>query len=43
MPVNFTTKRQVTFTKHVLDALGVVTGDRPKLQESPDCYTLKPR
>ena len=36
-------KRQVTFPKHVLDALGVGPGDRLEIQEGPEGYTLKSR
>ena len=43
MLVKITSKRQVTFPKHVLDALGVGPGDRLELQESPEGYTVKPR
>ena len=41
--VKITSKRQVTFPKHVLDALGVGPGDRLELLEGPEGYTLKPR
>ena len=43
MLVKITSKRQVTFPKHVLDAMGVGPGDRLELHEGPDGYTLKPR
>ena len=43
MIVKITSKRQVTFPKHVLDAMGVGPGDRLELQEGPEGYTLKPR
>ncbi len=43
MLVKITSKRQVTFPKHVLDALGVGPGDRLELLEGPEGYTLKPR
>ena len=43
MLVKITSKRQVTFPKHVLDELGVGPGDRLELQEGPDGYILKPR
>ena len=43
MIVKITSKRQVTFPKHVLDAMGVGPGDRLELQEGPDGYTLRPR
>ncbi|MCY3784473.1 MAG: AbrB/MazE/SpoVT family DNA-binding domain-containing protein [Chloroflexi bacterium] len=43
MLVKITSKRQVTFPKHVLDELGVGPGDRLELREGPDGYILKPR
>ena len=43
MLVKITSKRQVTFPKYVLDALGVGPGDRLELLEGPEGYTLKPR
>ena len=43
MLVKITSKRQVTFPKHVLEALGVGPGDHIELQEGPDGYTLKPK
>ena len=43
MLVTITSKRQVTFPKHVLDALGVGPGDRLELQEGPDGFLLKPK
>ena len=43
MIVTITSKRQVTFPKHVLDALGVGPGDRLELQEGPDGFLLKPK
>ena len=43
MLVKITSKRQVTFPKHVLDALGVGPGDRLELSESPVGYILKPK
>ena len=43
MLVKITSKRQVTFPKHVLDALGVGPGDRLELLEGPEGYTQKPR
>ncbi len=36
MIVKVTAKRQVTFPKHVLDAMGVGPGDRLELLEGPD-------
>ena len=41
--MNITSKRQVTFPAHVLDAMGVGPGDRLEIVESPDGYLLKPR
>lgn len=43
MLVKITSKRQVTFPKHVLDALGVGPGDHLELLEGSDGYTLRPR
>ena len=43
MLVKITSKRQVTFPKHVLDALGVGPGDRLEILDGPEGYTLKPR
>jgi AbrB family looped-hinge helix DNA binding protein len=43
MYVKITTKRQVTFPAHVLDALGVGPGDRLELQESPEGFLLRPQ
>ena len=43
MIVKITSKRQVTFPAHVLDAMGVGPGDRLEIVESPDGYLLKPR
>ena len=43
MIVKITSKRQVTFPAHVLDAMGVGPGDRLELVESPEGYLLKPR
>ena len=43
MIVKVTSKRQVTFPKHVLDALGVGPGDQLVLEEGPDGFTLRPR
>ncbi len=42
MIVKITSKRQVTFPAHVLDAMGVGPGDRLEIVESPDGYLLKP-
>jgi AbrB family looped-hinge helix DNA binding protein len=41
MLVTITSKRQVTFPAHVLDALGVKPGDRLELRPSPDGFVLK--
>ena len=43
MVVKITSKRQVTFPKRVLDALGVGPGDQLELEESPDGFILRPR
>jgi len=43
MLVKVTAKRQVTFPKHVLDALGVGPGDQLELLESLDGFILRPR
>ena len=43
MIVKITSKRQVTFPAHVLDAMGVGPGDRLEILESPEGYLLKPR
>ena len=43
MIVKITSKRQVTFPAHVLDAMGVGPGDSLEIVESPDGYLLKPR
>ena len=42
MIVKITSRRQVTFPAHVLDALGVGPGDRLEIQETPDGFLLKP-
>ena len=41
MLITITSKRQVTFPAHVLDALGVKPGDRLELQPSPDGFLLR--
>ena len=41
MLIPITSKRQVTFPAHVLDALGVKPGDRLELQPSPDGFLLR--
>ena len=43
MVVKITSKRQVTFPKRVLDALGVGAGDQLELHEGPDGFTIRPR
>ena len=43
MLVKVTAKRQVTFPKHVLDALGAGPGDQLELRESADGFILRPR
>lgn len=43
MIVKITSKRQVTFPAHVLEAMGVGLGDRLEIVESPEGYLLKPR
>ena len=42
MRVKITSKRQVTFPAHVLDALGLQPGDRLELEEGPDGFLLRP-
>ena len=43
MIVKITSKRQVTFPAHVLEAMGVGPGDRLEIIESPDGFLLKPK
>ena len=43
MQVKVTSKRQVTFPKHVLDWMGVAPGDRLEVIKGADGYVLKPR
>lgn len=43
MIVKVTSKRQVTFPKRVLEALGVKPGDQMELEEHPDGFLLRPR
>lgn len=43
MYVKITSKRQVTFPKHVLDAIGVEPGDQLELQETSEGLMLRPR
>ncbi len=40
--VKITSKRQVTFPAHVLDALGLQPGDRLELEKGPDGFLLRP-
>ena len=41
--VKITSKRQVTFPKRVLEAMGAQPGDRLSLEEGPDGFILRPR
>ena len=43
MLVKITSKRQVAFPKHVLEALGVGPGDQIELLEGPDGFILRPK
>ena len=43
MIVKITSKRQVTFPAHVLEAMGVGPGDRLEITECPDGFLLKPK
>lgn len=43
MLATITSKRQVTFPAHVLEALGVKPGDRLELQPSPGGFLLRAR
>ena len=43
MLVKITSKRQVTFPKRALEAMGVGPGDRLELVEGPDGFTLRPK
>ena len=43
MLVKVTSKRQVTFPKHVLDGMGVRPGDQLEVTKGADGYILKPR
>ena len=43
MLVKITSKRQVTFPAHVLEAMGVGPGDHLEVVEGPDGFILKPR
>jgi AbrB family looped-hinge helix DNA binding protein len=39
--ITITSKRQVTFPAHVLEALDIKPGDRLELQSSPDGFLLR--
>jgi AbrB family looped-hinge helix DNA binding protein len=41
MHITITSKRQVTFPAHVLEALGAKPGDRLELQPSPEGFVLR--
>lgn len=43
MLVKVTSKRQVTFPKHVLDSMGVGAGDWLEVTKGADGYVLKPK
>ncbi len=43
MLIKITSKRQVTFPKRVLDAMGVRPGDRLSLEEGADGFLLRPQ
>ena len=43
MIVKITSKRQVTFPAHVLEAMGVGPGDRLEITECEDGFLLKPK
>ena len=43
MLVRITSKRQVTLSAHMLDALGVGPGDLLELEEGPGGFVLRPR
>ncbi len=43
MVVKVTAKRQVTFPKRVLEALGVGPGDQIELEEHPEGFILRPK
>ncbi len=43
MLMKITSKRQVTFPKHVLEELGVGPGDQLELEAGEDGYLLRPR
>ncbi|MBC2595345.1 AbrB/MazE/SpoVT family DNA-binding domain-containing protein [Ruficoccus amylovorans] len=43
MQVRLTSKRQVTFPRHVVERLGVKAGDTLVIEESADGFLIKPR
>ena len=43
MIVKITSKRQVTFPAHVLDAMGVGPGDHLEITEGTDGFIIRPR
>ena len=43
MLVKITSKRQVTFPAHVLEAMGVGPGDYLEVTEAPQGFLIKPR
>ncbi len=43
MIVKITSKRQVTFPAHVLEAMGVGPGDRLEITECSEGFLLKPK
>ena len=43
MIVKITSKRQVTFPAHVLEAMGVGPGDQLEIIECPEGFMLKPK
>ena len=43
MIVKITSKRQVTFPAHVLEAMGAKAGDYLEVIQTPDGFLLKPR
>lgn len=42
MQVRLTSKRQVTFPRHVVERLGVKAGDTLLIEESADGFLIKP-
>lgn len=43
MLVKVTSKRQITLSARVLEAMGVRPGDRLRLEEGPDGFVLRPQ